>query len=123
MRPTTRSNLYFLSSPNSRHSVNLTHQPLVAATLQSDNQAWQTIQGVQVEGTAQMVDGAAELVRAVQVYARRFEFLRGLLDGAANGPAVLRGPLASSRFYVLQPTWIRLIDNGQGFGHKEELHL
>ena len=62
MRPTRRSNLYFLSSPNSRHSVNLARQPLVAATIQADNQAWQTIQGVQIEGTAQMVDGAAELV-------------------------------------------------------------
>ncbi len=116
-------NLYFLSSPNSRHSVNLARQPLVAATIQADNQAWQTIQGVQVEGTAQMVDGATELVRVVQVYVRRFDFLRGLLDGAASGPAVLRGPLASSRFYVLQPNWIRLIDNSQGFGHKEELYL
>jgi hypothetical protein len=116
-------NLIFVSSPNSRHSVNLARQPLVAATIQTDNQAWQTIQGVQVEGTAQMVEGAAELVHAVQIYVRRFEFLRGLLDGAASGPAVLRGPLASSRFYVLRPAWIRLIDNTQGFGHKEELHL
>jgi len=116
-------NLYFLSSPNSRHSVNLARQPLVAATIQSDNQAWQTIQGAQVEGTARMVEGPAELVRAVQIYARRFEFLRGLLDGESDGPAVLRGPLASSRFFILQPAWIRLIDNTQGFGHKEELHL
>ncbi|HSN76423.1 MAG TPA: pyridoxamine 5'-phosphate oxidase family protein [Anaerolineae bacterium] len=116
-------NLIFVSSPNSRHSVNLARQPLVAATIHSDNQAWQTIQGVQVEGTAHMVDGAAELVRAVQVYVRRFEFLRGLLDGAASGPAVLRGPVASSRFYVLRPVRIRLIDNSQGFGHKEELQL
>ena len=116
-------NLYFLSSPNSRHSVNLARQPLVAATIQSDNQAWQTIQGAQVEGTARMVEGPAELVRAVQIYARRFEFLRGLLDGESSGPAVLRGPLASSRFFILQPAWIRLIDNTQGFGHKEELHL
>jgi hypothetical protein len=116
-------NLIFVSSPNSRHSLNLTQRPHVAATIQADNQAWQTIQGVQVEGTAHMVDGAAELVRAVQVYVRRFEFLRDLLDGATSGPAVLRGPLASSRFYVLRPTWMRLIDNSQGFGHKEELQL
>ena len=54
---------------------------------------------------------------------QRFEVLRGLLGGDNAGPAVLRGPLASSRFYILRPTWIRLIDNSQGFGHKEELHL
>ena len=116
-------NLIFLSSPNSRHSLNLAQRPHVAVTIQADNQAWQTIQGVQVEGTAHMVEGAAPLVRAVQVYVRRFEFLRGLLDGESGGPAVLRGPLASSRFYILRPTWIRLIDNSQGFGHKEELQL
>ena len=91
-------NLYFLSSPNSRHSVNLAHQSLVAAAIQADNQAWQTIQGVQVEGTAHMVDGAPEFVRVVQVYVRRFEFLRGLLDGAASGPAVLPRPAGQQPF-------------------------
>ncbi len=116
-------NLYFLSSPNSRHSVNLAHQPRVAATVQADNQDWRSIQGLQIEGTAQMVEGAAELARAALLYAGRFEFLRGLLGGGNDGPAALRGPLASSRFYTLRPSWIRLIDNTQGFGHKEELHL
>lgn len=115
-------NLVFVSSPNSRHSLNLMQQPRVAATIQADNQAWQAIQGLQIEGTAQMVEGATELAKAAWVYAGRFEFVRGLLDGD-NGPAVLRGPLASSRFYVLRPVWIRLVDNAQGFGHKEELYL
>lgn len=116
-------NLYFLSSPNSRHSVNLVRQPRVAATVYADNQAWQTIQGLQIQGTVRIVEGAAELARSVRVYGGRFEFLRALLDGAKGGPAALRGPLASSRFYILRPTWIRLIDNSQGFGHQEELHL
>lgn len=115
--------LYFLSSPNSRHCVNLVRQPRVAATVQADNQAWQTIQGVQMQGIAQMVDDVAELARAARIYAARFDFLRSLLDSAIDGPTALRGPLASSRFYVLRPTWLRLIDNRQGFGHKEELHL
>jgi uncharacterized protein len=116
-------NLVFVSSPNSRHSQNLAQRPHVAVTIQSDNQAWQVIQGLQIEGTAHMIEGAADLARAVRVYAGRFEFLRGLLGGDTSGPAGLRGPLASSRFYVLRPTWIRLIDNTQGFGHKEELRL
>ena len=116
-------NLIFVSSPNSRHSLNLAHQPRVAATVQADNQAWQAIRGLQIEGTAQMIESAAELARAAWVYAGRFEFLRGLLGGDNGGPAELRGPLASSRFYVLRPSWIRLIDNTLGFGHKEELIL
>lgn len=116
-------NLVFVSSPNSRHSLNLRQRPHVAATIQTDNQAWQAIQGLQIEGTAQIVEGAAELAKAAWIYTGRFEFLRGLLGGDNGGPTVLRGPLASSRFYVLRPVWIRLIDNTQGFGHKEELHL
>jgi hypothetical protein len=116
-------NLIFVSSPNSRHGLNLTQRPGVAATIQADNQAWQAIQGLQIEGTAQMVEGPADLVWAARIYAGRFEFLRALLGGENGGPVALRGPLASSRFYVLRPTWIRLIDNTQGFGHKEELHL
>ena len=115
--------LFFLSSPNSRHSRALARQPRVAASIQADNQAWQTIQGLQIEGAARLVDGVAETAHAVRIYSSRFEFLRGLVDGVDGGPAALRGPLVSSRFYVLRPAWIRLIDNTQGFGFKEELVL
>lgn len=115
-------NLYFLSSPTSRHSQNLARTPRVAATVHADGQAWQAIRGLQIEGTARQVDGARALAHAARVYAGRFEFLKGLLGaGDAGGPAVLAGPVASSRFYVLRPTWMRLIDNTQGFGYKEEL--
>jgi hypothetical protein len=116
-------NLYFLSSPTSRHSQNLARDPRVAATVHADGQAWQAIRGLQIEGAAQQVEGAGELAHAARVYAGRFEFLKGLLGTAGNGPVALRGPVASSRFYVLHPTWMRLIDNTQGFGHKEEIDL
>ena len=116
-------NLIFVSSPNSRHSLNLARQPRVAVTIQADSQDWRSIRGLQIEGTVRPVEGAADLAHAVRIYAGRFEFLRGLLGGDNGGPAALRGPLASSRFYILRPAWIRLIDNTQGFGHKEELHL
>jgi len=115
--------LFFLSSPNSRHSINLARQPRVAASIQADNQAWQAIQGLQIEGPARLIDSVTEMAHAVRVYAGRYDFLRSLLDGVDGGPAALRGPLASSRFYVLRPAWIRMIDNTQGFGHKEELIL
>ncbi len=117
-------NLYFLSSPNSRHSQNLARTPRVAATVHADGQAWQAICGLQIEGTARQVDGVRELAHAARVYAGRFEFLKGLLGADdAGGPVSLAGPVASSRFYVLRPTWIRLIDNAMGFGHKEEVMI
>lgn len=114
--------LYFLSSPRSRHSENLAAEPRVAATVHADGQAWQAIQGLQIEGRAFLVDGVRETAHAARIYAGRFDFLAGLLDNT-DGPTILRGPVASSRFYVLRPRWIRLIDNTLGFGHREELSL
>ena len=112
-------NLFFLSSPTSRHSQNLLRDARVAATVQADGQAWQQICGLQIEGRIRLVDGS-ELLHATRTFAARFDFLRGLLADPNEIPAGLRGPLASNQFYVLRPTWIRLIENTQGFGHKEE---
>ena len=126
-----RLNLYFLSSPNSRHCCNLKKNPHAAITVHADGQAWQEIRGLQIEGTVDWVAGLGQTALAAKVYAARFDFLKGLLDavgggsrGGATGEAVtLRGALAGSRFLVLRPTWIRLIDNRQGFGHTEEISV
>jgi hypothetical protein len=77
------------------------------------------------------VAGVYETAQAARVYAERFDFLREAMDACrapadgqdAVGPVALRGALAGSRFYVLCPDWIRLIDNTQGFGHKEEFRV
>jgi uncharacterized protein YhbP (UPF0306 family) len=117
-------NLYFLSSPDSRHSQNLAREPRVAATIQADGQEWREITGLQIQGTAAAVEGANEIDRIARLFTERFDFLRGLLDdGDAVGPLELRGPLANSRFYALRPTWVRSIDNRRGFGHHQEWNL
>lgn len=116
-------NLVFLSSPDSRHSQNLDREPRVAAAIYADGQAWQSIQGLQIEGTARPVEGMRASARAARIFAVRFDFLKNLLaDDAAGLPLELRGPVASSRFYSLKPAWIRLVDNSLGFGHREEWH-
>ena len=117
-------NIFFLSNPESRHGLNLSRQPRVAATIQADGQDWQEITGLQFEGTAVMIEGARDNARVTRLFAERFDFLRALRGDEDEGvPVALRGPLANSRFYVLRPAWIRLIDNRLGFGHKEELTL
>ena len=113
--------LYFLSDPRSRHGRNLARESRVAATIQDDGHNWRQITGLQIEGTAMLVEGVDEIAGVARLFAERFEFLRELLtEGDAVGPPELEGPLASSRFYVLRPTWIRSIDNKRGFGHHEE---
>ncbi len=113
-------NLYFLSEPTSRHAQNLARDPRVAATIHADGQDWRVITGLQIEGTAEQIEDARELSHATQAYAARFDFVAGLLTGVGGKPATLVGPLARSRFYVLRPRWIRLIDNRVRFGYKEE---
>jgi hypothetical protein len=62
---------------------------------------------------------AGELAHAAAIYCRKFAFVGALLAGA-EGPGVLTGPLVSARFWVLRPSWLRLIDNTVRFGFKEE---
>ena len=73
---------------------------------------------MQVRGQARRAVGA-ELAHAVVVYGRKFSFVAASLAGSGS-PGVLAGPLARAGFWVLQPTWFRLIDNTVRFGFKEE---
>jgi hypothetical protein len=114
-------NLYFLSEERTRHGGNLLADPRVAGTIQADGQDWRGIRGVQVRGRAMPVS-AGELAHAATTYGRKFAFVGALLAGAGS-PGVLAGPLARARFWVLRPSWLRLVDNTVRFGFKEELYL
>jgi uncharacterized protein len=114
-------NLYFLSEERTCHGQNLAATPQVAGTIHADGQDWRSIRGLQVRGLASLVP-AAGFAHAAAIYGRKFAFVGALLAGA-EGPGVLIGPLARARFWVLRPTWFRLIDNTVGFGFKEELTL
>ena len=114
-------NLYFLSEARTRHGRNLTVTPQVAGTIQADGQDWRSIRGLQVRGIASLVP-ATGLAHAATIYRRKFAFVDALLaTGGSLG--VLAGPLVRARFWVLRPTWFRLIDNTVSFGFKEELTL
>lgn len=114
-------NLYFLSEERTEHGRNMLANPQVAGAIHADGQDWRAIRGIQLKGRAEIAAGS-ELVRAMKTYAARYAFVASLLAGQA-GPAVLTGPLARARFWVLRPSWLRLVDNTVRFGHKEELHL
>lgn len=114
-------NLYFLSEERTQHGQNLLANPGVAGTIQADGQDWRAIRGLQLRGRAEPLSGAA-LARAAAIYGRKYAFVAALLTGA-QGPGVLTGPLARARFWILRPTWIRLIDNTVRFGFKEEINL
>jgi uncharacterized protein YhbP (UPF0306 family) len=103
--------LIFISESKVRHSQNVAHDSRVAVTVYDDGQQWQTIRGLQLEGVCAALSGeAAEIAQTT--YLAKYPFI-------ATDP-FLAGLLQKVTFYKISPTWLRLIDNSQGFGHKEE---
>jgi hypothetical protein len=106
--------LIFLSSPSSRHCRDLALQPRCAATIQSAAQDWRAIQGIQIEGRADELEGA-QRARAERLYAERFPFIK---PGSAQ--AVIAAALARVRWYRLRISRLYFIDNLHGFGQRQQ---
>lgn len=102
--------LLFLSSPATRHCTDLAHDARCAATIQGQPEDWRAIKGIQIEGRAGELHGAAR-DRARDAYAQRFAFVR-----PAGAPAAIVAALARVRWYRLRIARLYFIDNAQGFG-------
>lgn len=110
--------LYYLSSPGSRHGTNLVHSAQVAVTIQADYADWPGIKGVQIEGVVDELSGDAEL-HARQLYGQKFPVVGKL----SQAPAAIVKALAKVRWYRIKPQRLLYIDNALGFGHREEVDL
>lgn len=105
--------LYFLSAAHTRHAQNMAASPGVAATIQADYSDWAAIKGIQLEGTARLLQGP-EREAAITHYAARYDFL--------NKPiSVIEAALARVNWYGLTPERFYFIDNSRGFGHRDEI--
>jgi hypothetical protein len=107
--------LVFLSTAHTRHAQNLAARPRAAGTVQDDTADWPSIQGIQLEGLVQALEGA-DRAAAIALYEAKYPFLR-------EPPAELEAALARVRWYRLVPDRLYWIDNRQGFGHREEIDL
>ena len=77
--------LYFFSVPDSRHCQNLAANPRVAVTVQEDYHDWRKIKGIQLEGTAILVDSMIEKAKAMAIYARKYPEVIKLFTNPASG--------------------------------------
>ncbi|MFD8547607.1 hypothetical protein [Streptomyces sp. NPDC059649] len=104
--------LYFVTSTTTRHGRALAGTDArVAFTAQRDGQEWSGLTGIQGRGRCRPLSGAERAV-GWRAYTRRFPFV--------EADERLRAALERTTLWELRPDWLRLIDNGQGFGHKEE---
>jgi hypothetical protein len=110
--------LYFLSSPTSRHCLNMAQCSRVAVTIQEDYADWLEIKGVQIEGIAREISGEEE-TRARRLYGEKFPVVGKL----AQAPAVIVKALAKVRWYKVVPHSLYFIDNAVGLGHRDEIIL
>ncbi len=104
--------LLFVSSPKSRHSLNIAADSKAAVTVHNETWSWEKIAGVQMEGEVHLVPAGPGREQAWEVYKAKFPFV-----------AEFEGEVSRSEFYRFAPKWARLIDNSVQFGYKEEIEL
>jgi hypothetical protein len=115
--------LYFLSSPSSRHGENFSHNPRVSGTINEDYSNWLIIKGIQLEGIVENIGGILKNKNIAKEYIRKFPNVADfLLSPHKLGLSVAR-KVAKVRFYKLTPFRIYFINNELGFGHREEIIL
>lgn len=108
--------LYFLSSPKSRHGVNIAANPQVAATIQEDYKAWPEIKGIQLEGAVFKLDGL-EQAAAIARYGKNFSLVANL----AQAPVEIAKAFSKVSWYKVVPESFYFIDNSLGFGHRDRI--
>jgi uncharacterized protein YhbP (UPF0306 family) len=101
--------LYFFSDAGSRHSQDAERDRRAAAAIYPECRDWQDIRGLQLRGEVRAVEPGPEWEAAWEIYTAKFPFV-----------SELKAVVARNNLFVFEPNWIRLIDNRQGFGFKEE---
>ena len=104
--------LYFFSASDSRHAQDLAASLYAAAAIYPETVGWRDIRGLQMHGMVHQLEAGAAWEAAWQVYLEKFPF-------TGNMKAII----AQNVLYALHPSWVRLVDNHQGFGFKQEWKL
>jgi len=115
--------LYFLSSPSSRHGENFSHNPQVSGTINEDYSNWLLIKGIQMEGQVRGVGGILENGKIAKAYVKKFPAVTDFLLSPKKLGQAIAQKVAKVRFYKLTPFKIFFIDNEISFGHRDELIL
>ena len=113
--------LFFLSSPSSRHGQHLATNNRVAATVNEDYGTWNDIKGLQIEGYVEQIGPLSANRKIADEFVAKFPGTSMFFQDPDEMPDPVAAKVAKVQFYRLRPTRIFYIDNSQGFGHREEL--
>ena len=113
-------NLYFVSDHRTQHGRDLAANEQVAATVNPDVDNWNDVAGLQIRGTVSIVEGV-ERAKALAIYFKKFPQIDALFQKPeGEHEETIAKRLQAANFYKIAPKMIRVIDNAQGFGHREE---
>ena len=116
-------NLYFVSDYRTRHARDIAANPRCFGAINADVDDWLSVRGLQLSGSAEVVDGLAR-VNALRIYLQRFAGVKALFEKPRDkNEATIAERLKAANLYRLSPDWIRLIDNSKWFGYKFEVEL
>lgn len=115
--------LYFVSSPVSRHGMNLAQNAQVSATINEDYACWRLIKGIQMEGMVRTVGGIWENGRLALSFVKKFPDVADFFSAPQRLGEKIFSKVEGVKFYELLPSRIYFIDNERGFGHRDELLL
>jgi uncharacterized protein YhbP (UPF0306 family) len=106
--------LFFLSSPASRHAQNFLHNHQVSATINEDYSNWLLIKGIQ---------GILKNRGIAKTYVEKFPDVADFIFSPKKLAQAIAKKVAKVEFYKLMPSKIYFINNELGFGHRDELIL
>lgn len=113
-------NLYFVSDHRTQHGRDMVANAEVAATINPDVNNWSDVAGLQIRGTVAVVEGM-ERAKALALYFKKFPQIDALFaKPKGEHEETIARRLKAANFYRITPGMIRVIDNAQGFGHREE---
>jgi uncharacterized protein YhbP (UPF0306 family) len=115
--------LFFFSSPESRHAEIFAENPIAAATIHGDYTGWREIKGLQMEGTVAPVKGAVALTRALATYVKRYPFAKEFLSDPKGISGRIAKKMAKVALYVFRPEKILYVNNEAGFGTRWMLEV
>ena len=113
--------LYFLSSPTSHHSENLSRNPRISATINEDYDKWQMIKGIQLEGRVENVGGILDNGRIARAFVQKYPDVADFLISPRKLGRAIAQKLARVKFYKIKPSRILFINNAIDFGQRDEL--
>lgn len=112
---------YFFSSPESRHIRQASASETAAASIFHQADAWQTIRGLQMQGSIAGVDQLATAAAIIAAYLKRFPFTRSFFPTNVKPDLHAFFSRFKARLYRFAPQSVFYTDNRFGFATRERI--